>query len=375
MNKYNRKRSRIQQTEASVNIKLCSINIGGMSEKSRFLLDKYRYDVDSDLLFVQETLTTDEQKLRLTGMTAFTDNNDAKNRGVALYIKDKHACSEIKEISAISNKIDAVWVLTVIGGKRYIVGNVYAKHHYKNAISDVLAMLEKAESLCKKLKALGVILCGDLNARHTFWKDSIDGPYGKDLLENIRLEKFSIVNPETPTYICKDGNSFIDLGIISNNLNDKIISCITDEDVYLCSGAPDRGHVPMILEISSNQVTVKDNLVQKLDVGSINWSKWTTDLDKEVNENIDQVNSTEDPVKLWEILEKSISKITSSNSKMKKLSRHSRPFWTPKLTQLCDEMRKARKKYQKRNTDDRKDEWMRCKEIFDEARKKELKIS
>ena len=114
----------------------------------------------------------------------------------------------------------------------------------------------------------------------------------------------------------------------------------------------------MIMEISSNQVGVKDNIIQKLDISSINWQKWTNDLDTELQKNI-EVNNTEDPDKLWEIIEKSISKITSSNSKMKKLSRHSRPFWTPKLTQLCDEMRKARKAYQKRNTDVRKEEWIR----------------
>ena len=347
MYSYNRKKRCNNKSNNSVNIKAGSINIGGLSENSRILLDKYRYDEDFDLLFVQETLTTNNERLKLTGMTTFSDNNNAKNRGVALYIKDEHSSSEIREISAITDNIDAVWVLTVIGGKRYIVGNVYAKNNYKNAITEVLAMLDKAESLCRRLKALGVILSGDMNARHTFWKDCVDGQYGKLLLENIKLDKFSIVNPVTPTFLCKDGCSFIDLCIISNNLTDKVQSCITNEDVYLCSGAPDRGHVPVVFEISSQQVTVKDNIIQKMDMSSINWQKWSNDLNTDLSSKMDVINNTDDPVKLWEILEKTISKITSSNAKMKKLSRHSKPFWTPKLTLLCDEMRKARKAYQK----------------------------
>ena len=371
MYENNRRKRGKNKSKDIENIKACSINIAGLSENSRILLDKYRYDEDFDLVFVQETLSSDNEKLKLTGMTTFSDNNNAKNRGVALYVKNEHSSSEIREISTITDKIDAVWVLTVIGGKRYIVGNVYAKNNYKNAISEVLAMLNKAESLCKKLKALGVILCGDLNARHTFWKDSVDGQYGKDLLNNIKFEKFSIVNPETPTFLCKDGSSFIDLCIISNNLTEKVQSCTTNDDVYLCSGAPDRGHVPVVIEISSNKVSVKDNIIQKMDINSINWAKWANDLNTELSSKIDTINNTEDPVKLWEILEKTVSKITSSNAKMKKLSRHSKPFWTPMLTELCDKMRKARKAYQKRNTDDRKEEFRKSKEAFDEARKKE----
>ena len=359
------------KSKDTVNIKACSINIAGLSENSRFLLDKYRYDEDFDLVFVQETLSSDYEKLKITGMTTFSDNNNAKNRGVALYVKNEHSSSEIREISSITDKIDAVWVLTVIGGKRYIVGNVYAKNNYKNAISDVLAMLDKAESMCRKLKALGIILCGDLNARHTFWKDDVDGKYGKVLLDNLKLDKFSIVNPETPTFLCKDGSSFIDLCIISNNLTDKVKSCTTNNEIYLCSGAPDRGHVPMEIEISSHEVQPKDNIIQKIDINTINWQKWSNDLNADLSSKVDSINNTDDPVKLWEILEKTISKITSSNAKMKKLSRHSKPFWTAKLTLLCDEMRKARKAYQKRNTDDRKELFRKSKEAFDEARKKE----
>ena len=355
----------------TIPMRICSINIGGLSEKSRFLIDKYTNDEDFDIVPVQETCTADKERLKLNGMTAYCDLNNAKNRGATIFIKDELPCSEIPEISKISDNLDSVWILVVVGGKRYIVGNVYVNHHYDNAIDDVIKMLDKANASCKKLKALGVILCGDLNSRHTFWNDSTCNKNGRSLLENLKLEHFTIISPESPTFLCKDGSSFIDLYIVSNNLAEKIESCTTDEDVELNSGAPIRGHLPVIMEVSSEKVPTKGNIKHKLDVDSIDWKKWTSDLNDTISLNYSSLINQEDPREIWTLLEKLINQVSMSNAKMKKISRHSKPFWTPKLTQLCNEMRAARKAYQKRNTDERKEKMMETKEIFDKARMEE----
>ena len=270
-----------------------------------------------------------------------------------------------------TTKIDSVWILAVLGCKRYIIGNVYVKRNYENAIADVISMLEKAESLCQKLKATGVILGGDFNSRHTFWKDREVDKNGKRLLEALKFEKFSIINPDTPSFLCVDGSSFIDLFIISNNLLDKVKSINTDDEVHLNSGAPNRGHVPVELEIGTQYVPPKNNIIEKPDMDSVNWKKWSNDLNTEITNNSNTIDRTEDPHLLWSILENSISKVTLSNTKLKRICRHSKPFWTKKLTQLCNEMREARKAYQKRNTDERKEKMRKTREAFDEARKKE----
>ena len=371
MTKFNRKNKGNNQKTNTPPVKTCSINIDGLSEKSRFLLDKYSYDEQFDLVAAQETRTTDKDKLKLTGMTAYCDKNNAKNRGTVIFVKDELPCSEIPEITNITNDLDSVWLLVVIGGKRYIIGNVYVKLHYTNAIQDVLRMLDKAESLCQKLKALGVILCGDLNSRHTFWNDFTCNKYGRDLLEGINLQQFSIVHPETPTFMFQEGSSLIDLFIVSNNLTEKIQSCSTNEIVERNSSAPRRGHFPVITTICSEGISSKGNPKHKIDVESINWKNWTKDFNNNLTSNMDLINKEDDPNKLWRLLEQTISKITKSNAKMKKVCKHSKPFWTRKLTQLCDEMRAARKAYQIRNTDERKERMILTKEIFDEARKKE----
>ena len=370
MYKYKRRRSSNDHSGKNT-MKLCSINIGGMSEKSKFLLDKHVNDEQYDMVFVQETGTTDIERLRLHGMTTISDCNNAKNRGVSFYLREEYSCSEIPEIPSITNNLDTVWALVVVGNTRYIVGNVYVKHHYENAISDVMSMLDKAKSLCRKLKALGVIVCGDFNSRHTLWNDSTVNKNGKEFLSSFKFEDYAIFNPDTPTFLCVDGHSTIDLCLVSTNLAGKITSCTTDNEVDLGSGAPDRGHVPVIIEVETNRTQSKRNISQKLDIDSINWEKWATDLETELTKYENDLSDIKDPLNLWSLLEKSISNVTSSNASMKKICKHSKPFWTDQLTRLCNEMRIARKAYQKRNTDDRKAEMIRTREAFDEVRKKE----
>ena len=86
-------------------MRMCCINIDGVSEKSRFSLDKYTSEENFDIVAVQETRTTDKDKLKLTGMTTFSDNNNAKNRGATIFVKDDYLCSEISEISSLTKNL------------------------------------------------------------------------------------------------------------------------------------------------------------------------------------------------------------------------------------------------------------------------------
>ena len=50
-----------EKSSSEVAINYCSINIGGMSDRSRITLDKYCHDKGVDVLAIQESLTVDEQ--------------------------------------------------------------------------------------------------------------------------------------------------------------------------------------------------------------------------------------------------------------------------------------------------------------------------
>ena len=144
-----------------------------MSPKSTFLLDKFCDTENFDLLAVQESGEHDIEKISLSNMDVITDDNNSANRGVLLYVKKEHSITKLKEINQLSTNIDTTWGITVIQNKRFIIGTVYLKHRYLKGVEDLITMLNKANTMKAKLKAYGIIVIGDLNARHTLWGDRI----------------------------------------------------------------------------------------------------------------------------------------------------------------------------------------------------------
>ena len=351
-------------------IKFCSINIDGMSEKSRFVLDKYTDDQRFDIVVVQESRNSDNEKISLTNMEAITDDNNAKNSGSIIYVRNTHSITKLKEINKISTNIDTSWGIAVIHNKRFIIGSVYLKHHYINGVEEFITMLKKASELKSKLKATGIIVMGDFNARHTLWGDKISDSYGKKLIDKLDPSEFSICAAGSPTFLACNGSSHIDLMIISNNILDKAEKCKTDEDIELYSGAPNRGHVPLIatLQIENN---LKKKAVEKLCTDKISWEDWSKDLDEKLKEYKATQERLIDPELLGNFLDSTIQSVTLKHATKKISSHHSKPYWTKELTRLCEIMRAARRKYCKRNTDKNKENLYDSKLEFDNTRKQE----
>ena len=351
-------------------IKICSINVDGMSEKSRFVLDKYTNDQMFDIIVVQESRKPDNEKIALTNMEAITDDNNAKNSGAIIYARNTHSITKLEEINKISTNIDTSWGIAVIHNKRFIIGSVYLKHQYIKGIQEFITMLKKANELKSKLKATGIIVMGDLNARHTLWGDRISDPYGKKLVEMIDSSEFSICAADSPTFLACNGSSHIDLMIVSNNILDKVEKCTTDEDIELYSGAPHRGHVPLIatMQIQNNH---KKKAVEKLCTDKICWENWSKDLDDKLKESKATQEGLIDPEALGNFLDSTIQTVTLKHATKKISSCHSKPYWTEELTRLCEIMRAARRKYCKRNTDKNKENLYDSKLAFDNTRKQE----
>ena len=352
-------------------VKLGSINIDHFSIKSQVLVDKYNEEEDFDLILIQETGTVDKEKLRLSNMKVFTDTNEAKNRGTATFIKMDIPCKDLPEIAKVTKEIDSVWCFVVVKNKRYIVGNIYAKHHYKNALDDVIKMLKVAQNKSKQLKAHGIILGGDFNSRHTLWNDRKIDANGKKLVELLNHTEFSIISSKTPSFLCIDGSSNIDLMIMSNSIARKVKSCKTDDLVYLHSGAPERGHVPLITEIQCDGIIEKAKVTYKLDVNSVDWGHWKEDLESKLETDHREILRFKNPKNLWNYFKNTVNDITKKHGVMKKSCQHSRPFWTKKLTDLRNNLKIATKRYRKRNTESNLRIMQEAKEEFDDARKME----
>ena len=351
-------------------IKACSINICGFSTRSQFALNHFVYKQDLDWLAVQETETVDSDKLHLQNMTAICDMNKAKNKGAALFINNKHSITKLESVTKISKHLDSCWGLAVMYKKRIIIGSIYVKLNCKTAMDEVMKMLKAAKEKQLELKASGIILTGDFNARHQSWGDAVNGYYGKQLTELLDYSEFSICTSASPTFLgANNANSYIDLFIVSNSLVESVSSCKTDEGVELYSGAPRRGHVPVIMEMLIASVPTKTEVKKKLDVDSINWNEWATSIEEGIADIEDTLNSTENPYILWNSLNNIITKATDLHGKFKNSCHHSKPYWTDLLTALSNNLKIARKKYIKRNTDNNLTSLVEARDAFENERK------
>ena len=114
----------------------CSINIYGLSERSKFMLNHYIDVKKIVLLAVQETGTNDMKKLELLNMQCYKDTNSSLNRGAALYISQtlKSFPVPVPEIGMHSNQIDSAWALVELGSIKVIIGSLYVTLNYIHAI-------------------------------------------------------------------------------------------------------------------------------------------------------------------------------------------------------------------------------------------------
>ena len=219
-------------------VKICSINIGGFSNRSKLMTNKYTEDEQIDILFMQESGPKGKDELRLQNMKTFTDTNKSANRGAVLYVRGNITATNITEISKLSKEVDSAWGIAELNTRRYILGSIYVKLNSKHAMTEALKMLNKAEQLKTKLRACGVILAGDFNARHQIWGDKVTNDYGKQLHNQLDNTRFKITKAETPTFLCENGSSHIDFIITSNCIAGQLSGCHTDDITELYSGAP-----------------------------------------------------------------------------------------------------------------------------------------
>ena len=354
-------------------LKICSINIGGLSERSRFMLDKYVSEKNIDVLCVQETGTADMDRHKLWNMNVSLDVNKGKNKGCALFTRNDLSTTPLPQIAEVSRDVDSVWSLVVVNNKRYVIGTVYLKLGHEKGMPELLKMLDLARLCAIKYHAAGPLLIGDLNARHTLWGDSSTNKYGALLRDELDPMKYSILAPDDPTFLAQNGSSMIDLSIVSNGLIGKVTPPTTDNLANLYSGAPLRGHVPVHISINTEVNRLKTQVEEKLDLESIDWNQWTDAVDNEVLAKGLLTSAFPSAVSLSEQFEDIILRVSDQMGEKKKSTIHSKPFWTPKLSHLSQVLRTARERYQERNTDDNLYKLNIARDEFDESRKAECK--
>ena len=357
------------QSSSEVAINFCSVNIGGKSDRSGFTLDKYCHDKNIDILAIQESLTVAKTNLNVNSMDYITDTNNSLNRGASIYVNSqKFSINQLPQVSKVSRNLDTAWGHVCGKGFKYVVGSVYLKLTHKEAVNELIKILESAKKQASQLKAKGIIVFGDYKARNGLWGNQIDNQYSEELANKLDFQEYSIISSEVPTFLSSNGNSNIDFLIRSNNLEPLFSILLTDPVVELLSGAPNSGHVPISTSMKiTSSGTQNQPPKLRIDLDRMDWEGWSEFIESSLeNDSFDFYNSsTQDQ---WKIIDRTINEATLKFSKCKKLSTHCKPYWTKEPTESSKALSIAKKSYLKRNTFSNKAIMDLAKEKFDSMR-------
>jgi hypothetical protein len=144
----------------------------------------------------------------------------------------------------------------------------------------------------------------------------------------------------------------------------------TDYYANLYSGAPTRGHVPVLINLQSSADQSNKSPEVKLDLKTMDWLNWSRDIEIGLQVAlIDEMATDTGAEQLWIKIDEVLQHATDENCETKCVSNHSKPYWTKELTELSTELRKALKVYLTRNTDSYLEAFQLAKAKFEDARK------
>lgn len=329
-------------------LQICQINISGLSKRSSFALDKYNHAIGNDILAVQETLVDpDNDKVmppKFTNMESFYHKGD---RGVSLSIKSTLLPQRIPELE--DSKIDAVWATYNVSSSVYLLGNYYVNPSTpSNNLQAAFLSIKKALEYALKFRIKEVIILGDFNSRHEKWADTTTNKLGKLLDQFMLNNNLAGLSPNTYTFRNLRGGSVIDLAFVSPTMSKQYHTSSVDNEVELFSGAPVRGHLPVIHQFKIPQQKNCSKEMPKIykDLKKTDWKLWK----QEVSLLLSEVNLQDDPKSLWKIIKDAIIEVNEKVIPTKRITEHSKPFWTEELSLLSRIARNARAKMDSRAT-------------------------
>ena len=245
-----------------------------------------------------------------------------------------------------SSRNESCWTVLNINRVAIFIRAVYITPNSAHELHSFVDQLEEAAvPSCKH--RLEPLLAGDMNARHSMWGNKITNDLGRILVDALHdsCRNLDVLNHGQPIFVSVNGNSIIDLYVISEKL--KAIASFTavDQKVELFTGAPAMGHLPTWLHLKG-----KDNEEAEVvkDLDKANWREFYRRIERELASealNIWTMNAEES----WLSLKQAIEIASEEEIPRKKICCFSKPFWCKELTIKSQELRTARKNYRFRN--------------------------
>ena len=346
-------------------LKFLQVNICGLSQRSQLCLDKYINENLADVVFLSET--------KCTEMNTFTNFNSilkqnkinpTQQGGVAILAQQSITVDRLGYLER--DDIDAIFAVVTIGNNRLLVSSVYIPPNSPQKLNAFTAMITVACSQINDLKCKGLLIVGDLNARHREWGDKSDNKAGVNLCDYVSSQNLYISDKlREDTFVCNEGGSRIDLMIVSNKLRDVIKHQHIDAEIELFTGAPHRGHIPVwsMLNLSQPVHTPRQYYAWQ----TADWQSFSDTLDRLTLKTLPQLVETTDPRELW-LIAKSLL-LQAKNQVVPQLTTksHSKPYWNNELSNLSKQLRIARKAFKQRSNFVNGNTLQLAKQLFDEA--------
>ena len=346
-------------------ISIVQLNICGAAGRSHACTDNYINQKLADLVFLSETKT--EQEIMFTNYETITKTNQTSPRlrgGVSLSVRSSYELERITSLEA--DNVDAIFAIVTLGSTRIMVSSVYIPPNSPSTLCNYLSLISNAMSQLDKLKCSAFAAFGDLNCRHCNWGDHKNNAAGIQLTSFIQNCNLQILCQfQGNSFLCADGGSRIDLGIVCSKFYGMVDQQSTDDSIELFTGAPIRGHLPIWTTINQTKHKHKQVIIDNWSATS--WCQYQATLEKLSVNVIPRAQSLQDPSELWILIRDILLQTKQQIVPQKKITGHSKPYWNPQLTTLSNEVRKARKKFKARSTMENLERLNACKALFNEA--------
>ena len=336
-------------------LKVASVNVSGLSLRTKIALDKFVNDRSLDILALQETQKEDYSEYNLTNMKITQDNNKGAFKGCAIYIREDLTYSYVTELS--SDNYDSIWIIVKIGVTNYLIGTAYINGSNTHRIASIQAFLKKvkeAKQYATQHRLHGPFVIGDFNCRSPLWGDTITCQMGYEVELFIEKEGFTALSTGENTFQAINGGSVIDLILTEDHNVNKVKDMWMDDLTELWTGAPTRGHNPIIASIvGEGNVPINNSRGQcnkntVIDYNKTDWQKWNNKVEEMINQGSEPSVKTSETV--WENLTSIFQEALTEVGTTKISSKFQKPFWNDKLSKLAKEARLTRKSYKRRRT-------------------------
>ena len=346
---------------------LCQVNVSGLSQKSKIAIDRFNYKYKVDILALQETLLNNSKSnLRsFHYLDTFSINND---RGVSISVAPRMGPQQIHDLQ--DSHCDALWVSVKVNSTVLMIGNIYVNLSATspNNLSACLRNIQNAFDYCNKYSIKDILIVGDFNSRHISWGDTISNNNGKELAAFIGQHNLTCITPNTQTFVTRNGGSVIDLALMKGKLSNLYHSSSVDDCTELFTGAPTRGHLPILHQFKCPANANKVNLHPHWDLDNTNWKEWRTCLNNNMLRKISSVLHTyTEPARLWSDFVTVILDVNKQCIPIKKVCTHSKPFWNSLLTDLSIKLQVAQNNMKKSFTPSNVNIHDQAKEEFSRA--------